>query len=86
MSNEHPLMDDNITSMDIEILINFDPNNIPKLTNGPRVEEFENKWSEWVGTKYSVMVNSGSSANEVTMLAKSICLKINQKQRSYYLH
>ncbi len=76
MSNEHPLMDDNITSMDIEILNKFlDPNNIPKLTNGPRVEEFENKWSEWVGTKYSVMVNSGSSANEVTMLALKYMLE-----------
>jgi len=76
MNDKHPLMDDNITSMDIEILNKFlDPNNIPKLTNGPRVEEFENKWSKWVGTKYSVMVNSGSAANEVTMLALKYMLE-----------
>ena len=27
------------------------------------VREFERKWSEWQGCKYSVFVNSGSSAN-----------------------
>ena len=42
MSNEHPLMDDNITSMDIEILNKFlDPNNIPKLTNNSRVKNLK---------------------------------------------
>lgn len=34
-----------------------------KLTNGDKVKEFEQKWSEWLGVKYSVFVNSGSSAN-----------------------
>jgi CDP-6-deoxy-D-xylo-4-hexulose-3-dehydrase len=27
------------------------------------------KWSEWLGVKHSVMVNSGSSANDLTLLA-----------------
>jgi CDP-4-dehydro-6-deoxyglucose reductase, E1 len=35
----------------------------PKLTYGPKIKEFEKKWSEWLGCKYSVFVNSGSSAN-----------------------
>lgn len=62
-------MSNNINKQDIDELNKFlDPNNIPKLTNGPKVEEFEQKWSEWVGTQYSLMVNSGSSANELTML------------------
>ena len=67
-----PLMTDNIFRDDINNLIEFlqqDP--IPRLTNGPKIWEFEEKWNEWLGTKYSVMVNSGASANELTMLALS---------------
>tara|TARA_Y100000741_G_scaffold349577_1_gene318835 strand:- start:872 stop:1999 length:1128 start_codon:yes stop_codon:yes gene_type:complete len=30
---------------------------------GKKVEEFEKKFAKWTGSKYSVMVNSGSSAN-----------------------
>lgn len=65
-----PLMEDNITKGDIQELVNFlTQEKIPKLTNGPKVIEFEKKWSEWLGVKYSLMVNSGASANELTMLA-----------------
>lgn len=65
-----PLMSDNITRDDVNKVIEFlqqDP--IPKLTNGPKVVEFEEKWSEWLGVKHSLMVNSGTAANELTMLA-----------------
>ena len=65
-----PLMDDNINREDVNSVIDFlnqDP--IPKLTNGPKVVEFEKQWSEWVGVKHSLFVNSGASANELTMLA-----------------
>ena len=34
-----------------------------KYTMGERVEEFEEAFSNWIGTSHSVMVNSGSSAN-----------------------
>ena len=65
-----PLMDDNITRDDVNELINFlSQEKIPKLTNGPKVVEFEKKWSEWLGVKYSLMLNSGASANELTLLA-----------------
>jgi CDP-6-deoxy-D-xylo-4-hexulose-3-dehydrase len=65
-----PLMDDNIDKEDINSLISFlSQDQIPKLTNGPKVIEFENKWGEWLGTRYNIMVNSGASANELTMLA-----------------
>jgi CDP-6-deoxy-D-xylo-4-hexulose-3-dehydrase len=70
MSNFYlPLMSNNIDRSDVDNLIDFlkqDP--IPQLTNGPKVREFEAKWSEWVGVKYSLFVNSGSSANQLTML------------------
>ena len=35
--------------------------------NSPIVKEFEEKWSRWQGIKYSVFVNSGSSANLLSM-------------------
>jgi CDP-6-deoxy-D-xylo-4-hexulose-3-dehydrase len=65
-----PLMSDNIDREDINSLVDFlnqDP--IPKLTNGPKVKEFEEEWGKWLDTKYNLMVNSGASANELTMLA-----------------
>ena len=56
-----PLMDDNIDRHDVNELIEFlqqDP--IPRLTNGPKVRELEQQWSEnktsinkyWVGYCY----------------------------------
>ena len=38
-----------------------------KLTHGPYVKKFEKEWSKWLGVKYSVMVNSGASANDISM-------------------
>jgi CDP-6-deoxy-D-xylo-4-hexulose-3-dehydrase len=65
-----PLMDDNITRDDVNSVIDFlSQDQIPKLTNGPKVVEFEKQWSEWAGVKHSLFVNSGASANELTMLA-----------------
>jgi len=65
-----PLMSDNIDKEDIQSLIDFlSQESIPKLTNGPKVIEFEKAWGDWLGTKYNLMVNSGASANELTMLA-----------------
>lgn len=42
---------------------------------GPRVAEFEQRFAEWCGSKYCVMVNSGSSAN----LAMVGALRYRQK-------
>ena len=67
-------MSDNINRVDIDTLIEFlkqEP--IPKLTNGPKVVEFEQHWSKWLGVKHSLFVNSGSAANELTMLAIKYC-------------
>ena len=65
-----PLMEDNIIREDVDEIISFlSQKKIPRLTNGPKVVEFEKKWSEWLGTDKSVFVNSGHSANQVTMLS-----------------
>lgn len=34
-----------------------------RLTMGPEVQKFEREFAEWLGSKYCVMVNSGSTAN-----------------------
>lgn len=65
-----PLMEDNVVREDVDAIISFlSQKKIPRLTNGPKVVEFEKAWSNWLGTKKSVFVNSGHSANQVTMLA-----------------
>jgi CDP-6-deoxy-D-xylo-4-hexulose-3-dehydrase len=65
-----PLMNDNIDKEDVNSVIDFlSQDNIPKLTNGPKVLEFEEAWGKWLGTQYNLFVNSGASANELTMLA-----------------
>jgi CDP-6-deoxy-D-xylo-4-hexulose-3-dehydrase len=63
-------MNNNIDKEDINSVIDFfSQDQIPKLTNGPKVAEFESAWGKWLGTKYNLFVNSGASANELTMLA-----------------
>jgi len=64
-----PLMVNNVEREDLDILIEYLKQDDPKLTHGPKVREFEEAWSKWLGVKYSVMLNSGSSANDLTMLA-----------------
>jgi len=67
----HPLMSDNISKDDIKSLINF-IKSTDRYTNGPEVKKFEAKWSRWLGVKYSVFVNSGSSANLLSLAALKI--------------
>jgi len=57
-----PLINDNISQSDREVLADFILNS-NRFTNGPKVKEFEKKWSEWLGVKHTVFVNSGASAN-----------------------
>ena len=64
----HPLMDNNIIDSDVRSVISFLKKNKKKIfTQSTKVNEFEKKWSKWLGTKYSVFVNSGSSANLLTL-------------------
>jgi CDP-4-dehydro-6-deoxyglucose reductase, E1 len=65
MTLNWPLMENNITSEDISILTDFLKSE-PILTQSSNVRTFEKEWSKWLGVKYSVFVNSGSSANLLT--------------------
>ena len=62
-----PLMQNNIMESDLAPVIDLLKEKDPRLTSGPRVKEFEKLWSEWLGVKYSVFINSGSSANLLCM-------------------
>ena len=62
---EWPLINDNITQSDKEALASFVLNS-NRFTNGPKVREFEEAWSAWLGVEYSVMVGSGAAANYIT--------------------
>lgn len=62
-----PLMRNNILREDLDAVIEHLKQDDPILTHGVNVRAFEAEWSEWLGVKYSVFVNSGASANLLTM-------------------
>ena len=66
MNYTWPLINDNITQGDRQILADFCLNG-KRFTNGEKVKEFEQIWSDWLGVKHSVMVNSGASANFISI-------------------
>ena len=62
------LVNDTINKKDIDRLIGW-LKTYPRLTKGPVTKQVEDKWSKWIGRKYSVFCNSGSSANLLMLLA-----------------
>ena len=64
-----PLMENNIAREDLDAVIKFLQQDDPILTQSKNVAAFEEEWSQWLGVKHSVFVNSGSSANQITMAA-----------------
>ena len=60
-------MRNNILREDLDAVIEHLKQDDPILTHGANVRAFESEWSEWLGVKYSVFVNSGASANLLTM-------------------
>ena len=62
------LVKDTIGNEDIDRLVEW-LKTYPRLTKGPITLDFEKKYSEWLGRKYSVFVNSGSSANLLMLSA-----------------
>ena len=59
------LINDSITDSDKKALTDFinEPNQ--RFTQGKKVKEFEDRWSDYLGCAYSVFVNSGASANYI---------------------
>lgn len=61
------LMRDNISREDLDAVIEYlrQPDSI--LTQSENVRVFEEEWAAWLGVEHSVFVNSGSSANLLSM-------------------
>lgn len=61
-----PLIENNINESDKKALSDFILNS-NRFTNGENVKKFEANWSKWLDVKFSCMVNSGASANYVSI-------------------
>ena len=73
------LVKDTISNEEIDELILW-LKTYPRLTKGSVTKEFEIKWSKWIGCKYSVFVNSGSSANLLMIYALKFLKKLKNKK------
>lgn len=69
---QFPLMRNNILREDLDAVIAHLQQDDPILTNGPQVKAFEAEWSQWLGVKHSVFVNSGASSNLLSMAVLKI--------------
>ena len=67
MKLNHPLMHNNFTNLDLTKVNELLKKKNIVLTQSTQVEKFEKAWSKWLGTKYSTFVNSGSSANFISI-------------------
>ena len=78
MKINHPLMKNNFTRSDMNAVKKVINKKNLVLTQSKNVKQFEEKWSNWLGVKYSTFVNSGASANFVTLAI----LKHSNKNKS----
>ncbi len=62
------LQENILEKADIDTLVDF-IRTTDRFTQFTKVREFEDAWSAWQGSRYSVFVNSGSSANLVMIAA-----------------
>ncbi len=77
MNFKHNLMHNNLQETDMTVLKKLIKSKPLILTQSKKVREFEKKWSSWLGVKYSTFVNSGSSANFITI---SILKNLNKNK------
>ena len=73
------LMENNITKSDLGFVKKFFKKKNIILTQNTQVKKFEENWSKWLGVKYSTFVNSGSSANFISISILKILNK-NKKR------
>ena len=69
MKLNHKLMNNNFTSSDFKDVKKLISKKNVILTQSKQVEMFEKKWSKWLGVKYSIFVNSGSTSNYLSIKA-----------------
>lgn len=73
------LVKDTIDQNDLDSLISWLKKN-PRLTKGDLTIQFEQEWSKWLGVKFSVFVNSGSSANLASIYSLYLSGKLKNKK------
>lgn len=73
------LVKDTIDQNDLNSLISWLEKN-PRLTKGDLTIQFEQEWSKWLGVKFSVFVNSGSSANLASIYSLYLSGKLKNKK------
>jgi CDP-6-deoxy-D-xylo-4-hexulose-3-dehydrase len=73
------LVKNTITNHEIDSLCSW-LSTYPQLTKGSLTLQFEKEWSEWLGVKYSVFVNSGSSANLGMFYALDVSGRLKNKK------
>ena len=66
MNYKYPLATDTVTKEDLRALAVWllsDP--APRLTMGPLVKEYEQRWCDWLGRNFAISCSTGSDANEL---------------------
>lgn len=79
MTYRYPLAKDTIDQEDLNALCQW-LQSAPRLTKDKLNVQFEQKWSAWIGRKYSVFCNSGSSANLLMYYALLLSGKLRNKK------
>jgi CDP-4-dehydro-6-deoxyglucose reductase, E1 len=78
-ARRYVLAEQTIDEGDIADLIAWLQTN-PWLTQGALVREFESVWAMWLGRRYSLFVNSGSSANMLMYYAALLSGRLRSKK------
>jgi CDP-6-deoxy-D-xylo-4-hexulose-3-dehydrase len=68
-------MQNAITESDKKALVDFIQSS-DRYTCGPKVKQFEDEWSKWLGCKHSLYVTSGSGANFLLLASVKELFKI----------
>ncbi len=76
---KYHLAEDTINREDVDRLIAW-LKTYPRLTKGAVTLDFEAKWGEWAGKKYSLFCNSGSSANLLMFYALLVSGQLKNKK------
>jgi CDP-6-deoxy-D-xylo-4-hexulose-3-dehydrase len=76
---KYPLAKETINNADIDALCEW-LKTYPRLTKGELTPQVEESWANYIGTKYAVFNNSGSSANLLMVYAALKCGRIANKK------
>lgn len=79
MNIRYPLAKETINEEDVDALCEW-LKTYPRLTKGPLTPEVEKSWAHFIGTKYALFNNSGSSANLLMVAAALYAGKIPNKK------